>query len=110
MSFQMLSCWRTEFLQGRVKLHDAQRTGRSTRWEVFEHPPYSPNLAPNGFHLFPVMKQAFGGQRFDTTKEICGAVMSYEKKLDGTRYALSIQKLVTRYEKCVERYGDYAEK
>ncbi len=96
MSFQMVSHWRTEFLQGQVELHDVQRTGQPMIWEVFEHPPYSPDFGPSDFHLFPVMKQAFGGQRFDTTEEIRDTVTSYYKNLDGTHYALGIQKLVTR--------------
>ena len=79
-------------------------------WTVFEHPPYSPDLAPSDYHLFPVMKQAFGGQRFDNIEEIRDAVTSYFKKLDATHYALGIGKLVSRYEKCLERYGDYVEK
>ncbi len=109
MSLQMVSHWRTEILQGRVELHDVQRTGRSIRWKVFEQTPYSPNLAPSDFHLFLVMKQAFDGQRFNMTEEICATVTFYYNNLDATHYALGIQKLVTRYEKCLEHYGDYAE-
>ncbi|UYV63882.1 hypothetical protein LAZ67_2005882 [Cordylochernes scorpioides] len=26
------------------------------KWEIFTHPPYSPDLAPSDFHLFPVIK------------------------------------------------------
>jgi histone-lysine N-methyltransferase SETMAR len=26
------------------------------QWEVLEHPPYSPNLAPSDFHLFGPLK------------------------------------------------------
>jgi hypothetical protein len=26
-------------------------------WEILEHLPYSPDLAPLGFHLFPNMKK-----------------------------------------------------
>ncbi len=110
MSLQMISRWHTEFLQGRVELHDIQHTGRPMRWVVFEHPPYSPDLAPNNFHLFPVMKQAFGSQRFDMTEKIRAAVTSYSKNLDRTHYALGTQKLVTHYEKYVKRYGNYVEK
>ncbi len=80
------------------------------RWEVFEHPPYPPDFTLSDFHLFPIMKQAFGGQPFDTTEEICAVVTCYYKNLDGTHYAFGIQKLVTRYEKCLEHYGDYVEK
>jgi histone-lysine N-methyltransferase SETMAR len=25
-------------------------------WELFDHPPYSPNLMPNDYHLFTFLK------------------------------------------------------
>jgi histone-lysine N-methyltransferase SETMAR len=35
-----------------------------------DHPPYSPDLAPNGFWLFPKMKCALKGPRFQHTEDI----------------------------------------
>jgi hypothetical protein len=35
-------------------------------WEVFEHPAYSPDLAPSDFHLFPKLKEFLGGKRMET--------------------------------------------
>jgi hypothetical protein len=37
---------------------------------VIPHPPYSPDLAPCGFFLFPKMKLKLKGCRFDTIEEI----------------------------------------
>jgi hypothetical protein len=37
---------------------------------VIPHPPYSPNLAPCDFFLFPKMKLKLKGCCFDTTEEI----------------------------------------
>jgi hypothetical protein len=34
---------------------------------VIPHPPYSPDLAPCDFFLFPKMKMKLKGRRFDTT-------------------------------------------
>ncbi|GBN95292.1 Mariner Mos1 transposase [Araneus ventricosus] len=34
--------------------------------EEFDHPPYSPNLAPSDYHLFLNLKRDFGGKRFDS--------------------------------------------
>jgi transposase len=31
-------------------------------WENLEHPPYSPDLAPSNFHLFPKMKEFLGSK------------------------------------------------
>jgi hypothetical protein len=41
-----------------------------------EHPPYSLDLAPNDFWLFPKIRSALKGQRFWDTKHI--------QKCDGT--------------------------
>jgi len=30
-------------------------------WEQFDHPPYSPDLAPSDYHLFPRLKKELGG-------------------------------------------------
>jgi hypothetical protein len=37
---------------------------------VIPHPPYSPDLAPCDFFLFPNMKLKLKGRRFDTIDEI----------------------------------------
>jgi len=37
---------------------------------VIPHPPYSPDLAPCDFFLFPKMKLKLKGRRFNTTEEI----------------------------------------
>jgi len=51
--------------KGVVLLHDdarphtAARTNASIKlfnWEIFNHPPYSPDLAPSDYHLFTKMK------------------------------------------------------
>ena len=47
---------------------------RYTTWEVWCHPPYSPDLAPCDYHLFGPLKQDLGGQRFATDDEVQEAV------------------------------------
>jgi transposase len=37
---------------------------------VLEHPPYSPDLAPNDFFLFPKIKKILKGTHFDDTDNI----------------------------------------
>jgi len=41
-----------------------------SKMAVIRHPPYSPDLAPCDFFLFPKMKLKLKGRRFDTTEEI----------------------------------------
>jgi hypothetical protein len=33
-------------------------------WEQFDHPPYSPDLAPSDFHVFLHLKTFLGGRWF----------------------------------------------
>ena len=43
-------------------------------WEQFDHPPYSPDLAPSDFHLFLHLKSFLAGQRFHDDSEVIEAV------------------------------------
>ena len=62
-----------KFSRGIVLLHDNARpyTARQSQallreqfhWNIFEHPPYSPDLVSSGFFLFPKMEQ-LAGKRF----------------------------------------------
>lgn len=39
-------------------------------FELFPHPPYSPDLAPSDFYVFPNLKKHLGGQKFSSLEEI----------------------------------------
>jgi hypothetical protein len=45
------------------------------------HPPYSPDLAPADFFLFPKLKIAMKGMRFDAVSSIQQAVMRERKAI-----------------------------
>ncbi|UYV72496.1 hypothetical protein LAZ67_9003405, partial [Cordylochernes scorpioides] len=34
------------------------------KWEIFTHPPYSPELTPSDYYLFPALKWHLGGKHF----------------------------------------------
>lgn len=65
---------------GVVLIHDNARphTARHTTtvlqqfgWELFDHPPYSPDLAPSYFHLFLHLKKFLSsGQHFHYDEEL----------------------------------------
>lgn len=101
------------FLHDNARPHSARRTTallESFKWDVFNHPPYSPDLAPSDYHLFMHMKKWLGSQRFDDDEELKDAVTGWLKAQAGDFYAEGISKLVKRYDKCLNRYGDYVEK
>ena len=47
---------------------------RDLHYELLEHPPYSPDLAPSDFYLFPKLKLFLAGQRFSSNQEPIAAV------------------------------------
>lgn len=83
---------------------------KSFEWDVFPHPPYSPDLAPSDYHLFPQIKSALGGKRFKDDASLQAEVAAICQKLDGAWYSLGIIKLISRYNKCLDNGGDYVEK
>lgn len=79
-------------------------------WELVSHPPYSPDLAPNDFHLFPKLKNCLGGQRFQTDGELQDAVTKFLNGLAAEFFEVGFQNWIYRQKKCVEKNGDYIEK
>lgn len=82
----------------------------SFTWDVFPHPPYSPDLAPSDYHLFPALKNALGGKKFVNDAQVEAEVRKWFQEQSTQFYADGIQKLLSRYQKCVQREGDYVEK
>jgi hypothetical protein len=74
-------------------------------WEVFE----PPDFAPSDFHMFPKVKEFLGGRRFKSDEEVKDAVKEWLNGLTAV-YDEGMQKLVTRYDKCLNVGGDYVEK
>uniref|UniRef100_A0A4W6C880 Histone-lysine N-methyltransferase SETMAR n=1 Tax=Lates calcarifer TaxID=8187 RepID=A0A4W6C880_LATCA len=79
-------------------------------WELFPHPPYSPDLAPSDFHLFGPLKAFTRGTKFESDDEVKSVVSDWLRHQSKDFYAEGIQKLVHRWEKCVTVLGDYVEK
>lgn len=82
----------------------------SFKWELFPHPPYSPDLAPSDFHLFPAMKKWLAMQRFDDDAQLQEEVTKWLKAQAAEFFDEGISKLVHRYDKCLNLNGDYVEK
>ncbi|KAJ4445791.1 hypothetical protein ANN_12476 [Periplaneta americana] len=100
--------------RGVVLLHDNAHphTAASTRelldqfgWEIFDHPPYSPDLAPSDFHLFTKLKDFLGGTRFGSDEELKKTVNTWLNELAAEEYNTGILKLVNRYDKCLNLYS-----
>ncbi|KAJ4432039.1 hypothetical protein ANN_20653, partial [Periplaneta americana] len=93
---------------GYHKICARPHTAASTRelldqfgWEIFDHPPYSPDLAPSDFHLFTKLKDFLGGTRFGSDEELKKTVNTWLNELAAEEYNTGILKLVNRYDKCL---------
>ena len=100
-------------------LHDnaSPPTARTTidaletlKFEVLSHPLYSPDLVPGNFHFFPHLKRDLKGTHFTSDDEVKQAVMSWIKQRTPEFFIDGMHKLVLRWEKCIERQGDYVKK
>ncbi|GFX00736.1 histonelysine Nmethyltransferase SETMARlike [Trichonephila clavipes] len=79
-------------------------------FELLEHPPYSPDLAPSGFFLFPYLKIALGGQRCSSNEEAITFVNNYFAEKNAEYYLDGLHRWEHLWKKCVELEGDYVEK
>ncbi|GBM69498.1 Histone-lysine N-methyltransferase SETMAR [Araneus ventricosus] len=80
------------------------------RWEIFDHPPYSPDLAPSDFYLPLKLKEFMGGKHFGSDEELENAVTTWLSEMAAEDYDTGILKLVDRYDICLNVGGYYVEK
>jgi [histone H3]-lysine36 N-dimethyltransferase SETMAR len=88
----------------------AMATIHDCGFQLLQHPPYSPDLAPSDYHLFPELKRKLSGVHFGTDDDVIGAVEDVFGAMDKTFYFDGIKALRHRWEKCVDLGGDYVEK
>ena len=72
-------------------------------------PPYSPDLTPCDFWLFPKLKEKLRGCRYETIEEMKEAVTKVIETLTQEDFHRAFQKLLERYNKGIAAGGDYFE-
>ena len=93
--------------------HRASRTQKTINRrsiEVLGHPPYSPDLAPCDFFLFPKLKKILRGRQFDNVADLQRAVQSAIASLWPSAYKNCYYSWVKRCRKCISFKGEYFEK
>jgi len=104
---------RGKFIKGVLFLHDnaparrALATQKKVAYLGFQ--PYSPDLAPSDYHLFPGLKKQLKGRHFSSDADV---IVAAETWLDGQPsefFSSGLQKLEQRAKKCIELRGEYAE-
>jgi len=104
---------RVVLLHYNARPHTARQTTAllpQFRWDIMDHPPYSPDLLPSDYHLFLHMKRFLAGKQFRSDAEVETTVNNWLQQQAVDFFDTGIQKLVTRYNKCLDSYGGYVEK
>ena len=99
------------FLYDNVPVHQALATQKKLAYlgfQCLDHPPYSPDLAPSEYHLFPGLRKKNNWQVaiFRPTR-----MPLHETWLDGqpSVFFFVLQKLEQLAKKCIELRGEYVE-
>lgn len=77
--------------------------------QEINHPPYSPDLSPADFFLFPRIKRQLAGKRFDTWNDLYGGVWDAMTSISKSDYSNAFKDWIGRCEKCISCGGDYFE-
>ena len=76
---------------------------------VLDHLPYSPDLSPCDFWLFPRLKEMLAGHRFESRCAIGSAVYQRLQHISKKNYRAAFRKWVDRCKMCVEADRAYFE-
>ena len=72
-------------------------------------PPYSPNLAPNDFFLFPYVRNKMRGQRFSTPEEMVDASRMHVLEIPQSEWQNCFDNWFKRMQKCTDLNEEYFE-
>ena len=78
-------------------------------FELLDHPPYSPDLAPSDYHLFPQLKKHLKGTKFHSDSEVIAATEAWLEAQPSEFFYQGLEKLNDRCNKCVNLRGEYVE-
>jgi len=99
---------------GVLILHDNARPnfGKDVRelldgysWEVLPHPPYSPDMSPPDFDLFPKLKIKMRGVRFSTPEDLSASVTRRVRQLNCSSDLTGIMDLPKRWDAVIRQKG-----
>ncbi|GFW79456.1 putative mariner transposase [Trichonephila clavipes] len=116
--------WFKAFSEGRESNEDEPRSGRHSVSKTAENvirvsdlvrsdcrltPPYSPDLSPCDFFLFPKLKNHPKGQHFGTKENIQTAVTDQLKAIPISEFHQCYEEWKKRLQRCVASEGSYFE-
>lgn len=72
-------------------------------------PPYSPDLAPSDYHLFPLLRKHLKRRTLVGKQQLEYEVNKFLTGLTGEVYSEGLDSLVPRHQKCILAGGEYIE-
>ncbi|PNF25045.1 hypothetical protein B7P43_G06995, partial [Cryptotermes secundus] len=76
---------------------------------IVPHPPYSPDLAPSDFFLFPRMKRSLKGKRFRDVDEVKENTLKALNSIQPQEFQHCFEQWQKRWDKCINAHGQYFE-
>lgn len=98
------------FLHDNARPHTAIRTRQkllNLGWEVLNHPPYSPDLAPSDYYLFLSISNALRNKRFKDEDEIKQWLEEFFASKPASFYRNGIMRLPEKWQKVIDCDGHY---
>jgi histone-lysine N-methyltransferase SETMAR len=83
-----------------------QQKIQKLNWEILDHPPYSPDLAPSDYHLFRSLQNLLNNKKFESFEEVNDSILAYFESKPRSFYKAGIEKLVTRWETVIASSGN----
>ena len=81
----------------------------SEKVKVFNHPPYSPDVSPCDFFLFPRLKKMLSGNKYTSRSSLGTAVYQCLQQIPKEDYLSAFRDWVKRLQKCIPVKGEYFE-
>ena len=78
-------------------------------WQVLPHPPYSPDMSPPAFDLFPKLKKPLRGKRFRSIEEVSNEVTQVIRRINNKGILTGIKFLPKCWTAVIKHNGDYIE-
>ena len=100
------------FLHNNVLAHRSLATQKKLAYlgfQCLDHPPYSPDLAPSDYYLFPGLKNQLKGRHFLSDAELIAAAETWLDVQPSQFFLSGLKKLQQRAKKCTELRGEYVE-
>ena len=81
----------------------------SEKMQVLNHPPYSPDLSPCDFFLFPSLKKMLSGNKYTSRSSLGSAIYQCLQQIPKEDYSSAFHDWVKRLQKCISVKGEYFE-